>query len=170
MSIRSLFICSVLFFSFNSYSEYGNLIGTNKSVTLISGETFKILANGRTGTFSMNPAAFKLTLETGEEVGFSPILKEYANDSNLDIIVGPCTIRMASNNGYDWDYWCSYYIERHHNDLSIQNVSRIPVSSSSGINIILEKSSNLIDWEPVYSSIIDQTNNPEYIRTRVVNN
>lgn len=170
MMFRHLFICLVIFISLSAYSEYGNLIGTNQTVTLLAGETFKILAHGQTGDNPTAEAAFILTLENENEVPFFPVRKDYAMDSNLDIIVGPCTIRMDSNNGYDWDYWCSYYIERNHNDLSVQNVSRIPVSSSSGINIILEKSSNLIDWEPVYSSSIDQTSNPEYIRTRVVNN
>ncbi len=162
---------------------------SNESVTLYDGDLLEVISFSKDGNDGANSYNFLIiTFDDGTSMdfGIEALLSEPEGDSSmgdvsesLKFIVGPCVLKIASVvNAYSTDpdgdgnntNMICYKLTRA-SEVQTQNVNIVSVptdvQSSDTHSIVVETSSDLVTWNPAYSSPIaggDQA----FVRTRIV--
>lgn len=163
-------------------AEFGYLYcqGSNtvsKSIILHPGDTFTPLASKALAYYSDNDVLIKTTLSDGTVLNIKTSTSSYGSDINRTIC-GPCTVaitrmrdRLDLPEYHPGDFaYCSYRIDRAANTaLSPANVISLPADANGNMQVIVETSTDLLEWQQVYSFT---HNNAEgtgrFFRTRII--
>ena len=149
--------------------EYGSLIGSTQSITIASGETFTLLANNFNERYPSS-TDIKVYSPPSNETYVSLQLYKYSSyhlknavNPNFGIIAGPCKIQLSGADGY-----CSYKITRHEVTASPMNIIALPSDNNGDVDVLVEASTDLITWTPIYSGSAGTSNNAAFFRTRLI--
>jgi len=152
--------------------EYGSLMGNAESVTLAAGETFTLLANnfnkggGAINLYSPPSANSYIELDYYyHQTAAYDSRTFHATLGNYGVIAGPCRIELSSSSGY-----CSYKITRHEVTASPMNIISLPDTNNGDVDVLIESSTDLLSWTPVYSGSAGTSNNAAFFRTRLIQN
>lgn len=152
--------------------EYGSLMGIEQSVTLDAGETFTVMANNfqymETGAgadlqvYSPPSSESFIRLSFYWPAGRVDLLK-ISTTPDFGTIAGPCKIQLGSA-----DRYCSYKITRHEVSASPMNIIALPEDNNGDVELLIETSTDLMSWTPVYSGSAGTSNNAAFFRTRLI--
>ena len=152
--------------------EYGSLLGSAQSVTLSEGETLTVMANNF-NNYGVSSDDINLSFPPNYDmyVGLD-FFAIYSGSQNTDVnastpyfgtIVGPCRIQLTQTGKY-----CSYKITRHEVTASPMNIVSLPSDNNGDVELLIETSTDLLTWTPVYSGSAGTSNNAAFFRTRLI--
>ena len=156
--------------------EYGSLHGSTQSVIVEVGETFTVLANNFNALNLQDieisfPPDYTTTVDLDFYIYNSDasgqIFTKNNYIENAGIIVGPCKVRLLSAARY-----CSYKVTKPDAMASStpMNIISLPDDNNGDVELLIESSTDLQSWTPVYSGSAGMSNNAAFIRTRLIQN
>lgn len=103
--------------------------------------------------------AFDITFDTGQTY---PSTTYYMSG-----FTGPCTIDLKNDSSC---LRLEYTITRHEVTASPMNIVALPGDNNGDVELLVEASTDLMSWTPVYSGSAGTANNAAFIRTRLIQN
>ena len=132
---------------------------SSTTVDVKSGELFQLsrIYGYLNGSFQSYNAAFDITIEGVTYNTFR---------NNLSAIYGPCIVSFENTSTSA--RYIEYQITVPEIETSPMNIISLPEDNNGDVELLVESSTDLQSWTPVYSGSAGTSNNAAFFRTRLI--